>query len=119
MALVTPDFTESQDPIEAGEYTMRVTGVEEKTSQAGAKYLSWTLETFNEQDPKNNGRKHWHITMLEGRGAGMLKQFYTACTNEALEGAFDTEQLIGRELAVVINVDDEGRARTKAVKPIQ
>lgn len=117
--LVTPDFTESQDTFTPGEYMFRVTGVEQKTSKNDQPYLNWTMEQINAADPKNNGRKHWHITMLAGRGAGMLKDFYKACTGETLEGQFDTEQLIGKELIVVLGEDNQGRIATKGLKQIQ
>lgn len=117
--LVNPDFSETQDPIEPGEYKVRITGCEQKTSRNDQPYLRWELTTFASANPKNDGRKMWHTTMLAGRGAGMLKAFYKAATTEDLESNFDTEQLVGRELSVIVDLDDRGYTNVKAVKPIQ
>jgi len=117
--LVQPDFSEAQEPITAGEYKVRVTGCEQKTSQKGAPYLRWELTTFASEEPKDDGRKMWHTTMISGRGAGMLKQFYQVCTGESLEGNFDTEQLLGREFVAVVALDDKGYTNVKGMKPIQ
>lgn len=117
--LVNPDFSETQDPLTAGEYPVRVTGVDQKTSQKGAPYLRWELTTFNSADSKNDGRKVWHTTMLAGPGAGMLKGFYKVCTGEDLDGNFDTEQLLGKEFIAIVAIDDNGYTNVKGMKPIQ
>lgn len=120
MPLYTPDFSETAEDITPGEYQVRITGVTEKTSQAGNTYLKWTLDTINEQDPKNNGRKMWHNTMLSGKGVIMLKRFWDAATGGADMGdQFDSEQLLGKELSVTINLNDRGYTEVKAVKAIQ
>lgn len=117
--LIQPDFTEAQDSFTPGEYMFRVVSVEQKTSQKDQPYLNWTLEQIGSEEPKNNGRKHWYVTMLAGRGAGMLKDFYKACTGETLEGEFDTEQLINKELVMILGEDSSGRMNTKGLKQIQ
>ena len=118
--LYTPDFTEAAEDIKPGEYQVRITGCDEKTSKAGNTYLKWTLETTNESDPKNNGRKMWHNTMLSGKGVIMLKRFWDAATGGAEMGdQIDTEQLIGKELSVTVDLNDNGYAEVKGVKPIQ
>lgn len=117
--LVNPDFSDAQDPIEPGEYFVRIEKCEQKTSKNGNAYLNWTLKTFNEEEEKNNDRAMWHTTMLEGRGAGMLKDFVKAATGEPPAGSFDTEELIGRELKVVVGQDSEGRTQIKAVRQVQ
>lgn len=119
MSLVTPDFSETQDPIQPGEYQVRVSGVEQRESKSGTPYLRWELTTFGSEDPKNDGRKMWHTTMLAGPGAGMLRQFYKVCTGEKLEGSFDTEQLFGKEFTAIVDLDDRGYTNIKGMKPIQ
>lgn len=118
MALVTPDYTDAQDQIEPGEYFTRITKCEQKTSQKGSQYLNWTLETFNEDDSKNNGRMVWYTTMLEGRGAGMLKQFIKTITGEEPGAKFDTDEMIGKEMKAVLMEDGQGRVNIKAIKAI-
>ena len=117
--LVSPDFSEAQESITPGEYKVRITNCEQKTSKKDTPYLRWELTTFGSENPKNDGRKIWHSTMLAGKGAGMLKQFYTACTGETLEGNFDTEQLFGKEVVVVVDLTDQGYTNVKGIKQIQ
>jgi hypothetical protein len=118
--LFTPDFSEAAEDLAPGTYQVRITNCEEKTSQAGNTYLKWTLDTINEQDPKNNGRKLWHNTMLSGKGVIMLKRFWDAATDGADMGTqFDSEQLLGKELSVTIDKNEKGYAEVKAVKSIQ
>ena len=118
--LITPDFSEASEDISAGDYQVRITAVEEKTSQKGAKYLRWELSTINETEPKNNGRKVWHSTMLSGKGVTMLKRFWDAATGGAEMGdQFDTEQLLGKELAITVVLNNEGYTDVKAVRAIQ
>lgn len=118
--LVTPDFSESQDDIQPGEYAVQITGVEQKTSKAGSPYLRWELSTIGESNPKNNGRKIWHTTMLSGKGAGMLKRLYQVATlNEMPQGAFDTEQLLGRQFKAVVAQGDSGFTEIKTIKAMQ
>lgn len=117
--LVTPDFSEAQDPIDEGTYYAKIDKVEQKTSKNGHAMLNWTLETFNEQDPKNNGRKVWHTTMLEGRGAGMLKDFLQKVSGgEYQGGAFDPSEFVNREMQIVIAKDAEGRTNIKGIKSV-
>ena len=118
--LVTPNYSETQDPLEPGEYYARITKCEKKTGKtSGAAYLNWTLNTFNEEDAKNNDRMFWHITMLEGKGAGMLKTFYKAATGKDQEGALDWDELMGKEVKAVLYTDDQGYTKVKAITAIQ
>lgn len=100
--LVTPDFTEVQDQVEAGAYKATVKSGEIKEWPKGGQYVNWELETFGETEPKNNGRRIFHKTALSGKGAFQLQKFYRAATGQALTGGFDTEQLIGRKLEVTL-----------------
>lgn len=121
MAFIEPDFSEVQEKIEAGTYHSRVVGSEMKESKKGNKYLRWTLETMNEANPTNNGRKIFHTTPISGKGAGILMAFYQACTGEELtkdNASFDTEQLIGRECEVVVDINENGYTEVKSVKTL-
>lgn len=113
MALVEPDFSESVDKaIIPGTYNARIQQAEVKTSQAGNKYVKWTLSIFGCEGDSSvyNNRYVWHNTMLTGRGAGMLKKFVKAATGEEPQGAFDTDALVGRELSITLKerLNDDG-----------
>jgi hypothetical protein len=105
--LITPDFSQVQDGLEPGVYSVRIvdskldkwTG---KDGKADTRLIVWTLETFNEAVDKNNGRKIFHRTPIEGAGAFRLQQLYKAAVGEELKGSFDRTMLHGRELEVTV-----------------
>lgn len=129
MGLIKPDFSDVQDSVGAGEYKVRV--VDSKIDMWAGKdgkpdthYVNWTLETFNEADSKNNGRRIFHRTPINGKGAFRLKNFYKAAMKQELVGDFDTEMLHSKELKVTVvdGVDKEGNltgfTEVKAVAPL-
>ena len=125
MSLVTPSFTDVKDELSAGIYHARVTKVEVGEWKTGTKYLATTLETMNEDDAKNNGRRTLYRVPIEGKGAFLLQKFYRALTGEALTGGFDTEQLLGKEVIITLadGKDKEGNptgyTEVAAVKSVQ
>lgn len=102
MSLVKPDFSEIQDQISPGTYKVRVKKGDVKEWPSGGTYINWELETFGESEPKNNGRRIFYKTSTSGKAAFMLQQFYRAAAGSALTGSFDTEQLVGKEIAVEV-----------------
>lgn len=121
MALITPDFSEVADQITAGTYKGIVKKGEVKEWPNGGSYINWEIETIGETDPKNNGRRIFHKTSVSGKGAFMLQQMYTAAVGTALTGAFDTEQLVGKQVAVEVvdgirNGEPTGYTEVKRVK---
>lgn len=125
--LVTPDFTDIQDNVKAGSYKVRITGAkfgEWNTDKGTTRFVNWEMETFGEEEEKNNGRKIFHKTPINGKGAFRLQQFYKAAMKTDLAGAFDTEMLLSKELQVTVidGVDKEGNPTgytdIKAVKPL-
>lgn len=100
MSLVKPDFSEIQDTVTPGAYTCIVKKGEVKEWPNGGAYVNWELETYGEPEVKNNGRRIFHKTSLQGKGAFMLQQFYSAAVGQPLTGPFDTEQLVGKKIAV-------------------
>lgn len=126
MPTVTPDLSDVQDPFEPGEYKVRVTGYKfdewpPKDGRPSTKYVNWELSTFSESETKNNGRKLFHRTPLNGGGAFRIQRFYSACTGEQLKKgeSFDTDMLMGRELAVVVEINDKGYTEIRAEKRLQ
>lgn len=127
MSLIQPDFTEVQENVTAGTYKVRIVDAkmgEWNTERGTTPYINWSMETFGEDEAKNNGRRIFHKTPITGKGAFRLQQFYKAATKADLKGGFDTEQLFGKELmaTVVDGVDKEGNAtgytEIKAVCPL-
>lgn len=128
--LITPDFSEVKDNVAPGIYKCRIMNAkldqwEGKEGKPPTKYLNWELETFAEEDEKNNGRKIFHKTPLNGGGAFRLRDFYKAVMGEDLAGEFDAEMLYSRECEVTI-VDGKNKAgeltgytEVKTVKPVK
>lgn len=101
--LIEPKLDEVAEDVVPGEYKVRVTGCQDGEYKTGTKYLNWRMETFSEEEPKNNGRAIFYKTIYEGRGAFQIQRFYKAATGEPLKGSFDTEQVIGKEIGVVVD----------------
>ena len=103
MTLINPDFSETQDQVTPGIYKgiIRKGELREWPNDKG-KYINWELETYGETEAKNNGRRIFHKTPVDGRGAFRLQQFYRAATGLILAGTFDTEALIGKQVQVTI-----------------
>ena len=105
--LITPDFSGIQDRVGPGIYKARITAYkidkwEGKDGKPSTKFVNWTLETFGEEQDKNNGRRIFHKTPVEGGGAFRLQDFYRAAMGEDLASGkpFDPAMLQGRELEV-------------------
>ena len=98
--LLTPDFSEVADAVVAGTYKTIIKKGDVKEWPSGGMYVSWELETVGETDPKNNGRRIFHKTATQGKGAFMLQQMYQAAVGKPLAGAFDTEDLVGKMVTV-------------------
>lgn len=123
MALIQPDFSEIQEDVTPGTYKVIVKKGEVKEWPNGGTYVNWELETFGEPEAKNNGRRIFHKTSTSGKGAFTLQQIYRAAIGQALTGAFDTEQLVGKQVAVEVvagikNGEPTGYNEVKRVKPI-
>lgn len=120
-----PNFDGVHDTVTEGIYKVRI--VDAKTGEWAGKdgkpatrYLNWRMETFDEADPKNNGRSIFHRTPIEGGGAFRLKDFYRAATGIELTGSFDLTTLYGCEIEVTIGKQKDRPEFTevKAVRPI-
>ncbi len=110
--LVTPNFSDVQDRVGEGIYKARI--IDSKVDQWAGKdgkkpttFINWTLETFNETEDKNNGRRIFHRTPIEGAGAFRLQEFYRAAMGEDCAGSFDRTMLHGRELEVTIGLQKD------------
>jgi len=122
MALIKPDFSESTDTVGPGTYKVRVTDakMDKWAGKDGGKdtpYVNWTLETFDEAEQKNNGRRVWLKTPVAGKGVFRLKDLYKAATREELDGEFDTDQLLGKEVQVTM-AERNGYVEVKTIAPI-
>lgn len=100
--LVKPDFSEIKEEVTPGTYKTIVKSGKTGEWPNGGTYVNWELETFGESEAKNNGRRIFYKTAVSGKGAFLLQKFYKAATNTILTGAFDTEQLVGKQLQVTV-----------------
>jgi len=126
--LVTPSFDEIQDDVSPGVYKVRVRKGTLGYWDGDAKtkpYVNWELETFGETESKNNGRRIFYKTSAAGKGAFVLQKFFRAACGEALKGAFDTEQLVGKVLQVEVidgvnrqTGEKTGYTEIKDVRPV-
>lgn len=98
--LVQPNFDDVPEAVEPGTYKVIIKKSEVKEWPNGGQYINWELETTGSTTPKNNGRKIFTKTSTSGKGVFMLQALYRAAVGQALTGQFDTEQLIGKQLAV-------------------
>ena len=103
--IITPDFTEATEsaPIPPGVYKTRITDCETKTSKKGAKYLNWKLSIFGAEGEasKQNNRPVFMITMLDGKGAGRLKDLAKAALG-TVPSTWNTDEFLGKEVEVVL-----------------
>ena len=121
--LVSPDFTDIAEEISAGEYRGIIKKGELKEWPNGGAYVNWEIETVGDASSKNNGRRIFHKTSTSGKGAFMLQQIYKAATGEPLTGKFDTEQLVGKTVALTMvdgvrNGEPTGYVEVKRVKAV-
>ncbi len=128
--LIVPDFSEAPENLGPGVYYARIVDQEIGTWPANEKraaitFVKWTMETFNSSEPKNNGRKLFHRTGINGKGAGIFAAFYKAAmgTEYPKGQPFSPEMLLGKELEVTV-VDGmkdgqlTGYTEVKAVKSL-
>lgn len=123
MALIVPDFTEIAEEVTAGEYRGIIKKGEVKEWPNGGAYVNWEIETVGDSNPKNNGRRIFHKTSTSGKGAFMLQQIYKAAVGQPLTGKFDTEQLVGKTVALTMvdgvrNGEPTGYVEVKRVKAV-
>ncbi len=122
--LIVPDFSEVQDRVGVGEYSVRVTGSKPGRWEKDGKvtpYIAWELQTFGEPEEKNNGRKVFHNTPITGKGAFRLKDFFKAAMGEECPATgFDRTMLHGRELKITVGPQKDNPEYTeiKLVKPL-
>lgn len=120
---ITPDFSAVQDTVGVGTYKVRVT--DSKVDQWAGKdgkppttFINWIMETFDEADEKNNGRKIFHKTPINGGGAFRLRDFYKAATGEECAGQFDRGMLYGSELEITV-VEQKNNPQYTEVKSVK
>lgn len=99
---ITPDFSEVVE-LKPGSYKARLADCESKQSQKGDMYLRWKLEIVGNDDTRLNGKVFSHMTMVTGPGARNFRALVRAAVDPNYEGGpVDTDQLLGKEIAVVL-----------------
>lgn len=121
--LLQPDFSQIREDVGPGAYKVRIVGANVdkwagKDGKADTHYVKWEMETFGEADEKNNGRKIWERTPITGGGAFKLKNLYKAAIGEDLDGQFDTDMLLGKEMEIVVVEGKNGYNEIKSYAAI-
>ena len=100
--LITPDFSKLKDPLTPGTYKVLVKQAEIKTWGNGTNYVEWTLATYGEDKPQNNGRTIKYRTNITGGGAFTLRDMYFAAMNSTPPAEFDTDSLLGKQIGIEV-----------------
>lgn len=125
MPLIIPDFSEIAEEIGPGTYKVIIKKGDLKEWPSGGAYVNWEMETVGEAEPKNNGRRLFYKTSTSGKAAFQLQKLYKAAVGQALTGAFDTEQLCGKQVVVEVvdgvnrqTGEKTGYTDIKSVRPV-
>lgn len=130
MALVKPNLTETTDSVGPGTYAVRITDATlgswpARDNKPETPWVNWRMVTFNEAEEKNNGRSVFAKTDLGGKGAFRIKDLYKAAMGEDLDGEFDTDMLMGKELQITVvdginfkTKEPTGYTEVKAFRPL-
>lgn len=123
MPIITPDTSNisEQTPIDAGTYPAKITAVDYKTSKSSGNPM--IVPTF-EVSVEGKARPRSAYLVITGEGAYGFDQLLRACGFEEMADKykqkggekpdFDTDELIGQELMVVIESDTyNGQLRDK------
>lgn len=120
MAVITPDYSQETKPIDKGTYDARIKKFEMKKSQnTGDRYIMWTLEVTNGD---HAGKTLSHNTMIEGRGAGLLKKFLKTIDQYYEDGPFDPEGYLGMRCGIEVGPEEyQGKTsmKIKEVLPLE
>lgn len=112
MAMMTPDFSQEFKPLAPGHYTARVKSYETKVSQKQERYIRWKLEVMGMDNTTID-----MMTMLEGRGVGILKGFLKSCDGSYNDGAFDPDTYIGTRVGIeVVEAEFNGKKKAEVKK---
>lgn len=119
MPIITPDLSEVNKPIDPGTYAAKITAVEYKTSKAGNPMI---VPQF---DVDVNGKRKVRSAhlVITGETAFGFEQLLRACHFDDVANSlksnptpFDTDQLVGQELQVVIDSDTYNGQLTDRIK---
>jgi hypothetical protein len=124
--LAVPDFSDAKEEMKIGSYKVYIKNAtpgvwKAKNPEEGQKdipWLNWRMETYDETNPKNNGRAIWHKTPLAGGGLFKLQQFYKAATGQELRGSFDYTALYGLTIEVTMG-EQKGNPEYLEVKSVK
>lgn len=119
MPIITPDLSEVNKPIDPGTYAAKIVDVEYKTSKAGNPMI---VVGFDVDVNGKNKRRSAHL-VITGESAFGFEQLLRAThfddvANSLKSGGvpFDTDQLKGQELQVVVDSDTYNGQLTDRIK---
>lgn len=114
--IITPDFSETNKPIVAGQHQARITEFKTKVSKnSGQKYLEWTFEI---NGGESDGSQIRYNTMLEGKGAGMLYKFLSIAIPGYDGSQFNAAHLIGTRMTIEVAAEEYNGQMQMKVKSV-
>lgn len=91
--LITPDYSQASEQLSPGKHRLEIVSFDMKTSKKNEKYLSWKMEA------SPGGLCVYYITMIEGKGAGMLRSFIKAVLGDHYaDGPFEPHDMLGKSI---------------------
>lgn len=120
MPIIEPDLSEVSGPLEPGTYQAKIVSCDAQTSKSGNPMLKVGFEI----DVEDKTVKRTSYPVTSGPGAFNFEQLLRACNfdevaNQLKDGQkirFDTDDLIGQELNVVIEAAIYNDAPTDQIK---
>lgn len=94
---INPNYQSAIDQIKPDIYRVLVKSCGEHTSKKGTKCVRWVLTIVGGDF---NGRPLYLTTPIEGKGAGFLRQFLQSVNETYVDGDFDVDDYINKEVSV-------------------
>lgn len=114
MPKINVNLDEVKDYVEPGWYFVTIVGAEIKDSQSSdSQYINWRLQ-IDEPESEFHKQSLFHMTSLKQNALPMLKNFLEAAGVEWGEDSFNTEDAIGAQMEVKVDVEQyKGRMQNR------
>lgn len=114
MPKVGINLDEVKDYVEPGWYFVTIVGAEIKDSNSSDhQYINWRMQ-IDEPESEFHKQSLFHMTSLSPNALPMLKNFLEAANAQWDEDGFNTEDVIGAQLEVKVEVEQyQGRTQNK------
>lgn len=103
---INVNLDEVKEVVDPGWYPVRIVGSDIKDTKKGdSQYINWELEIFD-SGTEFDGKKQFLNTSLKPNALPMLKRFLEAAGFSWDSEGFNTEDVMGLELEVQVEVDE-------------